>query len=263
VDLNYELLNVNKSVSDFTGEKDLPKFIGSKCFKLVFNNESICEWCRVNDVIEKKKSICQHIKINKDGKELVYEHTMYPIFDENGEVIEIGEYLNDITEQYNLVENLKKSREQIHKISREKIQSINEISSLRAEYNSLLEMYEEAQSKIQKLSIALQKVLEQSTVNEVLKLKSENKNLKSRIDRLENSVENYKKLIDNENSKLSESIVKSVYSLERLINMVDKKKKIEDKDLKNIHDFLNNEVNLLKKYIKSKEESTDGNKSGN
>ncbi|MBZ4672950.1 MAG: hypothetical protein JG762_1180 [Deferribacteraceae bacterium] len=257
IDLNYELLNVNRSVSHFTGEKDLPKFIGSKCYRLIFKNDDICQWCKASEVMETKKSVCQHITIEKEGKKFVYEHTMYPIFDNNGDVIEFGEYLSDISEQYNLIENLKKSKEQIIKISKEKIESINEISSLRAEYEKLVAAYEESQTKVNKLSLALQKVLEQSTVNEVLRLKSENKDLRLKIDRLENAVENYKKAKNDESGRLAEAIKKSVYSLDRLINMVDKRKKIEDKDLKNIHEFVVNEIRMLKKIIDIKEDSDD------
>jgi len=260
IDLNYELLNVNRNVLSFTGEKDLPRFIGSKCYKIIFKNDDICKWCKVDEIRETKRSVCQHITIEKGGKRFVYEHTMYPIFDNNGEVIEVGEYLSDITEQYDLIENFKKSKEQIFKISKEKIESINEISSLRGEYEKLLTAYENAQTKINKLSLALQKVLEQSTVDEVLRLKSENKQLRAKIDRLENAVENYKKVKNNESERLAEAVKKSVYSLDRLINMVDKRKKIEDKDLKNIHDFVINEINILKKIIDSKE-GTDDNKS--
>lgn len=262
IDMDYELINVNKDVLNFTGEKDFPRFIGSKCYKIIFKNDNICEWCKVDEIKETKSPVYQHITIEKGDKRFVYEHTMYPIFDKNGEVIEFGEYLSDITEQYDLIENLKKSKEQIFKISKEKLQSIKETSSLRAEYENLLNAYENSQTKINKLSLVLQKILSQSTVEEVLRLKSENKHLRAKMERLENAVENYKRLKSDESGKLAESIKKSLYSLERFINIVDKRKKIEDKDLQNIHEFVINQINMLKKYLNINKEENNGDKSG-
>ena len=261
VDLNYDLVNVNKSVGHFAGGSDLPKYIGSKCYKFIFNNNEVCKWCKFEEVKNTKKVYCQHIEILKDSENYIYEHTMYPIFDNYDNVVEVGEYLNDITEQYRLVENLKKSKEQIVKFSKEKIESINEISALKYEYNNLLEAYETAQTKIKKLSVAMQKLLEQNTVSELLALKSENKDLKNKVERLTNGLINYKKLLNTEQKSVNESIKKFTYSLDRLTNIIDKKKKIEDNELKDIYNFLIGQLGELKKYININKEESDGSKS--
>lgn len=261
LDLNYDLVNVNNSVGKFTGEMDLPKYIGGKCYKFIYNNNEICPWCKFEEIKKSKEVYCQHIEIYKDNKKYVFEHTMYPIFDKDNNVVEVGEYLNDITEHYNLVENLKKSKEEMYQISKEKITSINEVSALKAEYSDLLKAYEIAQSKINKLSLTMQKLLEQNTVSELLSLKSENKDLKNKVERLTTGLVNYKKLLKVEEKNIKEAIKKFTYSVERLTNVIDKKKKIEDKELKDIYNFLISQMEQLKKYINKEED--DGSKGSN
>jgi endonuclease III len=101
----------------------------------------------------------------------------------------------------------------------------------------------------------MQKLLEQNTVAELLSLKSENKDLKNKVERLTTGLVNYKKLLNVEEKNIKEAIKKFTYSVERLTNVIDKKKKIEDKELKDIYNFLISQMEQLKKYINKEEEN--------
>lgn len=261
VDNSFELVNVNRAVGVFTGEEKLSHFIGCKCFKLIFAQESICPWCRFEDVVTSKSSMVQHINISKKDKEKIYEHVMFPIFDGSGEVSEVGESLNDITENYELIDSLKKTKDQALKLSKDKINSINEINVLRSEFERLEEAYELSKQKVNKLSVALQKIMEQSNVKEFLALKNENLGLKREIKRYSDILSNYKSAGEKKQIEMLEISRKSAYSVERLINIIEKKKTISDGDLVKVFDVLKTQIEEIKSKLNK--EDTDDNKSSN
>lgn len=256
VDNSFELVNVNRAVGVFTGEEKLSHFIGCKCFRLIFAQESICPWCRFEDVITSKSSICQHINISQKDKEQIYEHVMFPIFDASGEVAEVGESLNDITENYELIENLKKTKDQILKVSKDKINSINEINILKSEFERLDEAYELSKQKVNKLSVALQKIMEQSNVKEFLVLKNENLGLKREVKRYSDIFSNYKSAGEKKQIEMLEISRKSALSIERLINIIDKRKTISDAELTKVFDILKFQIEEIKNKL-NKEGTND------
>ena len=261
VDTNFELVNVNKAVGVFAGEEKLPHFIGCKCFKLIFDREETCPWCRFEEVVASKNSLSQNINILKNGKERIYEHTFFPIFDNTGEVTEVGESLNDITEHYELIENLKKTKDEMLKVSKDKINGINEINLLRNEFEKLNEAYELSRQKVNKLSVALQKIMEQSNVRELLSLKNENIEIKKELKRCNDVVSNYRFEWQKKQSEMLEISRKSAYSIERLINIIEKRKTISDEDLARVFGVLKTQVEEIKSRLNK--EDTDDNKSSN
>lgn len=260
-DKNYELVNVNRATGRFTNEENLPHFIGSKCFKLIFGHDDICPWCRYDEIVYSKNSVCQHININKKDKNYVYEHVMFPILDISGEVVEVGETITDITESYGLIENLKKTKKQFLEISKDKIKNINEINTLRKEFEILNDAYEASQNNVKKLSLTIQKIIEQSSAKEFLSLKNENIQFKRELQKYSEIVSNYRDNQKKFETEMLGAARKSAYSIDRLINIIDKRKNIDDEELKKIFDILKTGIEEIKNKL-GKEDSDD-HKSGN
>jgi len=81
-----------------------------------------CLWCKIDEVKKTGDEVRQHITIEKEGKKYVFEQTIYPIADADGNIVEFGEYINDITEQYALFDTLKKSEEELSLISQQNLE---------------------------------------------------------------------------------------------------------------------------------------------
>lgn len=80
------------------------KNIGKKCYEANHNRSTPCNEaghpCGINKVLEEKRSVnTEHIHYDKTGNARDIKIHMHPVFDENGEVEEIIEYYEDITEQ--------------------------------------------------------------------------------------------------------------------------------------------------------------------
>ena len=253
MNLDYEINNLNKATCNFIDENDFSRMIGSKCYKIIFNNNEPCKWCKFNDVVEKKQSINQDIEIELEGKFYTFSQTFFPIFDKDGNVVEVGESLNDVTEQYKLIKSIEKNEETIKKISKVKLEKINEINQIKKEYNKLYEDYEKSEQQVKKLSKILSKVLKQTTAMELIELKAEIQDLKSQLNISKKILENYK----NENDELKLEIKavnkKSVYSLERMVNILNNKKEIKDEELKKVFDFIKSQIIIIKENLKQEE----------
>lgn len=257
MDMEYELVNINKAVGDFVDNDNLPQFIGCKCYKMIFNFDGPCDWCPVEKVLESKQNHKQHIHVESGEKEYTLEQVIYPIFDTEGNIVEVGEFLNDITEQYTLVKSLEKSQEKVKKISKDRINSLHEVNSIKKEYNDLYAEYEKIQASNKKLSKTLEKILEQDSTKELLQLRSENKDLRTKVGQLRDSINNYKELTEQDSGRVNDLTKRSLFAIERMTNIINNRKKIEDKDLKNIFNFINGQIDYLKDLVNKKEENDD------
>lgn len=252
MDLSYDITNVNRALGNFVDENNLPRLVGSKCYKIVFNNSEPCSWCKFKEVAETKAPVKQHISTDKNGKKMVFEQTLYPIFDENGVIIEYGEYLNDISEQYELINSLKISEEKLSTITKKNLEKISEINELKKAYYELSDEYEKAKDKISKISKVLNTLLQQDTINELLELRTRNKELEIKLNKALTTIQNYTKKHDEYRDKMEELSKKSVYSIERLYNIISNKKTIEDEELKKVFDFLGSQILYIKNMLEKK-----------
>ncbi|KAA0258505.1 PAS domain-containing protein [Deferribacter autotrophicus] len=262
IDLNYELNNVNEALGRFTGVDSLPKFIGSKCFKTIFNFEQPCKWCKINEVVDSKISVSQHISVNKGDKKIWFEQTMYPIFDEEGRVIEVGEILQDITEQYELLEDLEKTQDKIKKISKDRIHALNEVNQLKSEYQKLLEGYNSLVERNQKLTNVIEKLLKESHVGQIIDLKKENNALKVKLEKLHTIIERLKSEVENLRKKERENIKKSIYSIDRLFNMITKRGDFKKEEYEKVFNFISTQLESIKNKLGIKEDG-NGSESSN
>ncbi|MGC8769279.1 PAS domain-containing protein [Calditerrivibrio sp.] len=262
MDTIYDLNNVNLAAGKFAGETNLPRLVGGKCFKMIYNFPEPCKWCKYEEIKQTKNCVKQHIHYEKDGVKFVFEQSMFPIFDQEGNLIEVGEYINDITHQYEILESLRKSEQELVHISRKNIESINEIGALKKAYEDLSNEYENAKAKIAKLTSVLNTLVQQDTVNELLKLRGEKKELEIKLVKALTTIKNFTRKHEENESKIESMAKKSLYSMERLLNIINNKKKIDDEELKKVFDFLSGQILYIKQIIEKQEEK-DESKSSN
>ncbi len=253
MNIDYEINNINKAACDFVGEVNFSRMVGSKCYKMIFNNNEPCPWCKFQEVIEKKESINQDVEVEVAGKKYFFSQIFFPIFDNDKNVVEVGESLTNVTEQYKLINSIEKSKETIKKISRAKLEKMDEINQIKREYENLYKDYEESKLQVEKLSKILSKVLKQTTAMDLVELKSEIKELKTKLNMYEKTIENYKKQNDELKEEIKAVNKKSVYSLERMINVINNKKTIKDDELAKIFEFIESQISIIKEHLKQEE----------
>lgn len=85
--------------------------VGAHCYRVTHHRETPCSAehiCPLTEVIKQKKSvITEHIHYDDAGKEYFVEVHGDPVFDENGEVVQMIEYSIDITARKQAEEKLK------------------------------------------------------------------------------------------------------------------------------------------------------------
>jgi two-component system, NtrC family, sensor kinase len=121
VDRNYKIVLCNKAAM----EKGVS--IGSHCYRATHHRETPCSdehICPLLTVFAQKKSvIVEHIHYDKTGKESNVEVHGDPVFDENGEVVQMIEYSIDITARKQAEEKLKAAYEVLKQTQSQLIQS--------------------------------------------------------------------------------------------------------------------------------------------
>ena len=106
-DYTIEMANSAANFGDLSGEE--------KCFILTHQNDKPCSGehpCPITMVKNTKSpALVEHIHYNDKGDPRNFDIHGYPIFDENGEIIQMIEYAIDVTKQRKAEEKLKESEE--------------------------------------------------------------------------------------------------------------------------------------------------------
>jgi two-component system, NtrC family, sensor kinase len=102
---SYEILDVNETLLKRQG-LTRGEVIGRTCFEISHHRNTPCEGenhpCPLIETSQTKKpSQTTHIHLDKDGRELFYSISCYPIF-EKGEIVSLVEVSRDITKDINL-----------------------------------------------------------------------------------------------------------------------------------------------------------------
>ncbi len=109
---DYRILMANSAASP----RGIPS--GLKCFELFHRNHVPCtgdeHFCPLNEIKKSKKPlITEHTHYDQDGNACFVEIHAYPIFDQEGEVVQVIEYILDITDRKKMEEDLRKAHDEL------------------------------------------------------------------------------------------------------------------------------------------------------
>ncbi len=111
IDNNYRIVRVNQAYAQLK-KKEVNELIGKKCYEATRSKSRICDECIVkntflsNDPAEREELITYD-----DGTRIWLETHTYPIFDEEGNVSHVIEYIRDITDRKLADEAMRESEE--------------------------------------------------------------------------------------------------------------------------------------------------------
>ncbi|MBI4846066.1 MAG: PAS domain-containing protein [Candidatus Omnitrophica bacterium] len=122
VDKQYQIILANKAAR----EKGI--YTGGKCYQCVHKRESPCDdsgSCLLKEVIMTRKSAAIFNHLHKDEKGTIRMVEVYgdPIFDKDGEVVRMIEYVIDVTEKINAQKNESEANIQLKAAQHELIQA--------------------------------------------------------------------------------------------------------------------------------------------
>lgn len=121
IDKDFKIVLCNKAA------KEKGVSIGSYCYQVTHHRETPCadeHICpRLNVFAEKKSVIVEHIHYDKAGRKFNVEVHGDPVFNENGEVVQMIEYSIDITTRKQAEEKLKAAYELLKQTQSQLIQS--------------------------------------------------------------------------------------------------------------------------------------------
>lgn len=106
IDAGYNLVAINKSRSNRVGE--IPsKLVGRRCYEVLYHRGEPCQGCLVGETFATGRSTVHVSRTRLSGDTFQeWEVSSFPIFDENGQVIQAILVEQDVTEKRNLEANL-------------------------------------------------------------------------------------------------------------------------------------------------------------
>jgi PAS domain S-box-containing protein len=107
---DFKIKMVNKTFADLFG-KQPEEFFGERCYKLIHDLEGPCEECPLRKTLSNGKNAKLEVYYKPLRKHL--EISTYPIFDDNGEIIEAVHFMRDITVRKLIEEGRKKASAQL------------------------------------------------------------------------------------------------------------------------------------------------------
>lgn len=109
VDRNYTLIAINMSRARIVQQQP-SEIVGKVCHQILFNRHAPCPGCRVGETVFSGKDT-QRIerRWEKDGNPLEYEISTNPIHNENGQIIQVFIFEEDVTEKRRLEATLVQS----------------------------------------------------------------------------------------------------------------------------------------------------------
>lgn len=246
----YLIVNANKALADFLGITNIPSIINKKCYEVVHGRQDPCPFCRMAELLSGEHIGSQNIKLDKEGKTLHYEHHMFPVFDHSGELNEFGEFMIDITENFQLVTSIEKYKERVKNFQKAEVDNMNELGELKKAYKDLETNYDEVFLKNRKMSKALEKLFSDDNVNELIRLRQENRDVKNKLLRSATALKNFQNTLEMQHERYNELSKKTVYQMERLINSVNKKAVINESDLGTLLKMVTDEIKSIRKNLK-------------
>ncbi|MGE4318366.1 MAG: PAS domain-containing protein [Deferribacterales bacterium] len=250
VSSDYLILNVNKELANFLDISNIPSMINKKCYEVIHGRSEPCAFCRMAEIIAGENVGSQNIEIQKGKDTLHFEHHMFPVYDQTGDLNEFGEFMIDITENFRMVESIEKYKERVKNFQKAEVDKMNEMGELKRAYKDLEKNYDEVFLKNRKMSKALEKLFSDNNVNELIRLRQENKDVKNKLVRSATALKNFQNTLELQQERYNELSKKTVYQLERLINTVNKKSVVSDKELGTLLKMITDEIKSIRKHLK-------------
>lgn len=247
---DYLIVNANKALADFIGVTSIPNIINKKCYEVIHGRETPCSFCRMAEIHAGEVTGSQNIKLESNGKAQHFEHHMFPVFDRSGDLNEYGEFMIDITENFQMVESIERYKERVKNFQKAEVDNMNEMGELKRAYKDLENNYDEVFLKNRKMSKALEKLFSDDTVNELIKLRQENRDIKNKLVRSATALKNFQNTLEIQHERYNELSKKTVYQMERLINSVNKKAVINESDLGTLLKMVTDEIKTIRKNLK-------------
>lgn len=229
------LVHANNALASYIKSPSVAKIVGKSCYKLVFGFEEPCPWCQLEKVQKTGLGTTIGVMIDNGGKRSNIELTIFPILDSTGTLIDCGEFLVDKTDTFELAQSLKKFKEQVMSFKRAKISGMNEIQDVKKAYDELSANYDLVVARNNKLSQALESLLVQDNSKDVINARTEIAEYKASINRANGILNNYKRNLEELQSRYSTLNKQAFTQIERLINVVKSK---PNASIKEISDML-------------------------
>ena len=245
----YEVKNVNKELAELIGISNIPSILNQKCYEVVHGRTEPCEFCRMQEIVNGEHTGGQVIELDFEGKHYFFEHHMFPIYAQTGEMDEIGEFMIDVSENYKNLESIEQYKEKVKSIQKAEVDKMNEIGELKRAYKDLSANYDDMYSKNKKMSRALERLMADNNVNELVKMRQDSRDVKNKLIRSATALKNFQHALELQQQKYAELSKKTVYQLERLINTVNNKSMITDNDVKVILKTVIEDMREIKKNL--------------
>lgn len=247
---DYDIRNVNKELAELVDISNIPSILNRKCYEVIHGRTEPCTFCRMSEILAGEQTGGQDISLSFKGKKFNFEHHMFPIFSNTGEMDEIGEFMIDVTENFKNIEHIEKYKEQVRSIKKAEVDKMNEIGELKKAYKDLEKSYDDMYTKNRKMSKAIESLMENNNISELVKLRQESRDVKNKLIRSATALKNFQQALEHQQEKYTELSKKTVYQLERLINTVNRKSALSDNDLKLILKTITEDIKELKLRLK-------------
>ena len=135
---NYTIVMANSAA--FPGDSA----INATCHELTHHRDTPCDTeehvCPLQEVIETgRPAVTEHLHYDSNGAERIYEVHGYPIFNGEGEVVQMIEYSLDITERKRAEEGLIRSREELATKHDELATLLRQVEKAKKEWESTMD----------------------------------------------------------------------------------------------------------------------------
>lgn len=118
IDNNYRIVRVNQAYAQLK-QKEVNKLIGKKCYEATRGKSRLCEKCVVRETfITSEPTEREHLITHDDGTRIWFEINTYPIFNSEGNVSHVIEYIRDITDRKLADEAMRENEERYMRAAR-------------------------------------------------------------------------------------------------------------------------------------------------
>ncbi|MDZ7796830.1 MAG: PAS domain-containing protein [Candidatus Marinimicrobia bacterium] len=111
LDPDHTILQANDAAARLVGYEKADDIIGEKCFHIFHNRDSECPLCTANNAIKAGKRVQTEKSYMKDR---IWSVSSTPIYDNNGELLNVIEVLTDTTELHRKQHELLLNRERLN-----------------------------------------------------------------------------------------------------------------------------------------------------